>query len=175
MPPLVAPAVKPQAGLTVHQILHVQQKLIYRLLYVLRTIKQLADFRQRQNRHHQRVVPHLLMILFRQGDVLHAARLSARHFVHRPLRPAIEPGQIRGVARLFVAVSQGEKRRHGVDVFGGRAFGKAVGKPAINNVAHRRIAGLLVILINTVQADAVSPLPAVPPFGVDNASVVQPQ
>jgi hypothetical protein len=37
------------------------------------------------------------------------------------------------------------------------------------------VAGLLVILPDTVQTDAVRPLPARPAFGVDHAPVVQPQ
>jgi rhamnogalacturonyl hydrolase YesR len=31
----------------------------------------------------------LLVVLFRQGDVLHTALLGTRHLIHRPLRPAL--------------------------------------------------------------------------------------
>lgn len=39
---------------------------------------------------------------------------------------------------------------------------KAIGEPAIDDVAHRDIAGLLVVLIDTVQPYAVRPFPACP-------------
>ncbi|MNI82591.1 hypothetical protein D3C73_1393190 [compost metagenome] len=95
--------------------------------------------------------------------------------MHRPLGPGIKPRQIRRIARFFIAIRQRQKRRHGIDVFSRRAFCKAVGKPAIDDIAHRFITGLLVILVHPVQADAVRPFPSSPPFGVNNASVVQSQ
>ncbi|MNS42870.1 hypothetical protein D3C72_752620 [compost metagenome] len=127
-----------------------QQELIHRLFHILRAIEQFAYFRQRQDSHHQRVVPHLLMILFRQGDVLHAAVRRARHVVHRPLCPALQPWQIGGVLRLLKAVRQSQERGHGIDVFGGRTFGKAVGKPAVDDVTHVAVTGLAVILPDAV-------------------------
>ena len=63
---VVIPAVEPQPRLPIHRVLYVEQELMNRLLDVLRLVQQLADFRQRQHRHHQRVIPHLLMVLFRR-------------------------------------------------------------------------------------------------------------
>ena len=170
---VVAPAVEPQPGLPVHQVLHVQQELIHRLFNVFRFVEQLADFRQRQHRHHQRVIPHLLMVFFRQGDVLHPAVFRTRHLGHRPFRPAFQPRPPGLIFGLFVAISQRQERRHGIHVFGGRAFRKAVGKPAVDDVSF--VAGLAVILPDTVQANAVRPLPSGPAFSVVHAPVVQPQ
>ena len=107
---VVTPAVEPQARLPVHQVLHVQQELIHRLFNVLRFVEQFADFRQRQHRHHQRVIPHLLMILFRQGDVLHATVIGARHLGHRPFRPAFQPRQPGRVFGLFITTGQRQER-----------------------------------------------------------------
>ena len=113
------------------------------------------------------------MVLLRQSHVLHTALLGARHLVHRPLRPALQPRQIRHTAGLFKAVSQGQKRGHSIDVFGRCPLGEAVGKPAIDDITHLDIAGLLVILIDAVQPNAVGPLPAGPAFGIDHAPVIQ--
>ena len=113
------------------------------------------------------------MVLLRQSHVLHTALLGARHLVHRPLRPALQPRQIRHTAGLFKAVSQGQKRGHSIDVFGRCSLGEAVGKPAIDDITHLDIAGLLVILIDAVQPNAVGPLPAGPAFGIDHAPVIQ--
>ena len=166
---------EPQAGFPIHQILHVQQELIHRFFHIFRTIQQFANFRQRQHGHHQRVIPHLLMVFLRQRDVLHAAVFGARHLIHRPFRPAVEPWQVRRITRLFIAIGQRQERRHGVDVFGGRPLGKTVCKPAVDNIAHRHIAGLLVVLINTVQPYAMRPFPACPSFGINDATIVQAQ
>ena len=147
---VVIPAVEPQPGLPIHQILYVEQELIDRLLDVLRLVQQLADFRQRQHRHHQRVIPHLQMVLFRQGDVLHAAMVGARHLIHRPFRPAFQPRQPGRVFGRFVAIRQRQERRHGIHVFGGCAFSETVSKPAVDNLAHAFVTGLAVILPDTV-------------------------
>ncbi len=44
MPPLIVPAVKPQPGLPVHQVLHMEQELVGCLLHILGAVKQLANF-----------------------------------------------------------------------------------------------------------------------------------
>ena len=44
-----------------------------------------------------------------------------------------------------------------------------------HDLAAARVAGLLVVLPDAVQADAVGPLPVVPALGVDDAAVVQAQ
>ncbi|MNP56056.1 hypothetical protein D3C76_1507500 [compost metagenome] len=90
------------------------------------------------------------MVLFGKRNVLHPAVIRAWHVVHRPFCPALQPRQIRGVFRLLIAIRQGQERGHRIDVFGGRAFGKAIGKPAVDDVAHLAIAGLAVILPDTV-------------------------
>ena len=172
---VIVPAVEPQPGLPVHQVLHMQQELVHRLLNVFRFVQQLANFGQRQDRHHQRVIPHLLRVLFRQGYVLHAAVFGTRHLMHRPLRPALQPRQPGRISGLFVAVRQRQERRHGIYVFGGCPFRKTVRKPAVDNVAHSVVAGLAVVLPDTVQPDAVRPLPPCPAFGIYDAPVVQPQ
>ena len=115
------------------------------------------------------------MVLLRQGHVLHAALLGARHLMHRPLRPALQPRQIRHPASLFKAVCQGQERGHRIDVFGRCPLGEAVGKPAVDDIAHLDIAGLLIILIDAVQTNAVGPLPAGPAFGIDHAPVIEAQ
>ena len=115
------------------------------------------------------------MVLFRQRDVLHSPMLRARHLMHRPLRPAIEPGQILRSPGLFVAPGQGQEWGHGINVLRGRPFGEAIGKPAVDNIAHRRVPSLLVVLMNTVQTYAMRPLPTGPPFGINDPPVVQPQ
>ncbi|MNF12326.1 hypothetical protein D3C80_2137700 [compost metagenome] len=82
--------------------------------------------------------------------MLHPAVRRARHVVHRPFCPALQPRQVGGIFGLFKAIRQSQERGHGIDVFGGCAFGKAVGKPAVDDVTHLAIAGLAVILQDTV-------------------------
>ncbi|MNC45225.1 hypothetical protein D3C75_941740 [compost metagenome] len=83
---------EPQTAFALHQVLDVDQKLIFGLFHVLRAVQQLANFGQRQHAHHQGIVPQLLMVFLRQRDMLHTSALGAWHFMHQPFRP---PFQIR--------------------------------------------------------------------------------
>ena len=88
------PAVKPQAGLWVVQIFHVQQELPLCFREIILAAEEPAYLRERQDAHHQRVIPELLRILAVENDVLQPAFFRAWHFVHHPFAPHIEVGQV---------------------------------------------------------------------------------
>ena len=163
---------EPQPGFAVHEVGDVGEELECRFAHVMRPVQHQADLGQGQHRHHEGVVPHLVVILLGERDVLHAAVRGARHLAHRPLGPGVEPRHHGAVAGLFVSAGQGEERGHRVDVLRG-ALGLPRGEPGVDDVPHRLVTGLVVVLPDPVQTDAVGPFPPRPALGVDDPTVVQ--
>lgn len=74
---------------------------------------------------------------------------------------------------VLVQVRQRQKRRHGVDVLGRAAGGKAVAEPGFAHLESGLVVREGVVFVQTVEPDAVGPFPVVPAFGVDYTSVGQ--
>ncbi|KAL5866535.1 hypothetical protein ACKVWC_011605 [Pyricularia oryzae] len=170
---LKGPAVEEEARPRVEQVLEVDEELALGLGDVVRPVEHQADLGQRHHRHHQRVVPQLLVVHVVVCGVLHAAEARAAQVVVRPLCPRLQPGEVDGVARLFVDKGQSQEDGHGVDVFRGAAGGEPVAEPVLDDLETRLISGELVVLPYAVQTDAVRPLPVVPALGIDYAAVLE--
>ncbi|MPM32712.1 hypothetical protein SDC9_79277 [bioreactor metagenome] len=89
-----SPAVVPKSSLLVHQEFDVQQELVTCLLQVFGTVQQDADFRQRQYRHHQRVIPQLVRVRWSVGFMLQAIFFRSRHVLHDPFGPLFQVRQV---------------------------------------------------------------------------------
>ena len=107
--------------------------------------------------------------------MLEAVFLGARQAVHDPFGPFVEIGQPPGVGAFRVQAGQRQEGSDRGDVLGGRAGREPVAKPVEHDLPATRIASLLVVLVDSVQANAMGPFPVVPALGVDHAAVVQAQ
>ncbi|MNI29995.1 hypothetical protein D3C73_838240 [compost metagenome] len=169
------PAVEPDAGFAIGQILRVQQELVFGFLDIFRTVEQHADLGERQHAHHQRIIPHLLVIDAVVDDVLQAAFTGTRHFIHHPVSPAFQIGNESVVARVLVEIGERQERCDGVDVLGRSPFGQARLEPVIDDRKRIFVRGQLVILEQTIKTDAVGPFPTCPTLGVDDPAVFKAQ
>lgn len=105
--------------------------------------------------------------------MLHAAIVCSIKVIHRPFGPCIEPRNIGSVASLLVNASQCEENRHSVDILGGTASSKSIPEPVFNDPEAFGILRQLVVLPDSVEANAMGPLPVVPAFGVDDSAIVE--
>lgn len=168
---LERPAVEKEPRSGIEEIFEVHEELPDRFRHVVRPVKHFPDLRQRQDGHHQRVVPELARVGPEERHVLHAAVGRALEVMVGPFGPGVEPGEVGLVVGLLVDAGEGEEDGHGVDVLGGAAGLEARGEPVLDDGEVAGIAGEGVVLPDAVEADAVGPFPVVPAFGVYDTAI----
>lgn len=57
------PSMEPEARLAIREVLDVEENLFLCLLDVVRPVEDLADFGEREDRHHESVVPELTVVV----------------------------------------------------------------------------------------------------------------
>ena len=106
--------------------------MVYRFFDVCRSVEEDPDLGEGDDGHHQRVVPHLVLVwvdirhwgLISKTSrdvrltVLEAAFLGLREIVHDPFRPLVAPPSPAGIIRTPVReeTREGVERGHGIDV-----------------------------------------------------------
>ena len=103
--------------------------------------------------------------------MLHASILCSCQIIHCPLGPGIQPGQIRLVPRFLVEIGERQEGCHGIDVLRRSSFCKAISEPILDDLQRGGISCQGVVLVETVEANAVCPLPVVPAFRVDDSAI----
>jgi len=164
--PVKGPAMEPQPGRPVGEIFHVQHELPLRFLDIGWAAEQQADLGERHHRHHQRVVPELLIVGEVDDDVLETAFVGARQHVHRPFGPFGEQRMPAVVRAPLGKAGKREHRRHGIDRLGDGRLVEAAAEPVLDMAAHQRIAAALVHARQAVQPHALGPVPIVPALDV---------
>jgi hypothetical protein len=145
-----------KASCCVEKVLDVEQELPLGLFDIVRPIEQLSDLCKRQDSHHERVIPELIVVFGEVGDVLHAAEGCSGQFVHCPLGPRVQPWQICVLAGLLVEVGEREKDGHGVDVFGGAGL-ELFAEPVLDDLQDILRAVEFIILPEAVETNAMRP------------------
>ncbi len=79
---VIVPAVEPQPGLPVHRVLHVQRDWYTASSTYSGLFSSLPILASGRTVIISVSNPHLLRVLFRRGNVLHAAVFSTRHLMH---------------------------------------------------------------------------------------------
>ena len=103
-----------------------------------------------------------MIVLVPHRAVLQSAVLRAGHFLHHPVDPALDDGQIAFVLGFLVQAGQRQHGSHGVHVAVGLLLpGQHVVVPAGQIIQDFFVPALLVSLIDAVQRHARGPFPVV--------------
>ena len=122
-----------ETGFGIEEIFNMDQQLLLRFHKILVPAQELSNFCEGENRHHQSIIPEILLMLVCVGNMLHAPKLGARELIHRPLRPGIQPRQIDRIFRFLVHVRQGKEDSHGIDILACTSLRKPVSEPGFND------------------------------------------